>query len=85
MPTTATSNTTAITAVLMAMFGVVLTELEPNTASTDGASTTTPEIAPVRLPAIISQPVIKPRYGFMERPTHSNDAPQLAFHRFSRR
>ena len=34
---------------------------------------------------IISQPVRKPRYGLMARPTHSNEAPQLAFHMLSRR
>jgi hypothetical protein len=32
-----------------------------------------------------SQPVTNPKYGLIARPTHSNDAPQFAFHRFSRR
>ena len=37
------------------------------------------------LPVIISQPVRNPRFGMIARPTHSKFAPQLAFHRFSRR
>ena len=69
----------------MKMFGQVLVALWPKMASTDGPSTTTPAIAPTRLAAIISQPVRNPRYGLIARPTHSNEAPQLAFHRFSRR
>ena len=47
--------------------------------------TSTPATAPMTYPVIISQPVRKPRYGLMARPTHSKLAPQLAFHRFSRR
>ena len=54
-------------------------------ARTDGASTTTPATAAMRLAAIISHPVMNPRYGSIARPTHSKDAPQLALHRFSRR
>ena len=42
-------------------------------------------VVPIRFPAIISQPVKNPRYGLIAWPTHSKDAPQLAFHRFSRR
>jgi len=85
IPMIAITAMTRTTAVLIAMFGHVLVELEPKTARTDGARTTTPEIDPTSVPAIISQPVRKPRYGLIARPTHSNEAPQLAFHRFSRR
>ena len=35
--------------------------------------------------ATISHPVKNPRYGLIARPTHSNDAPQLAFHMLHRR
>ena len=59
--------------------------LAPKTARTAGDSTTTTEIVPVRQPASIIQPTRKPRYGLIARPTHSKEAPQLAFHRFSRR
>jgi hypothetical protein len=44
-----------------------------------------PASVPNRVPASISHPVMNPRYGLIARPTHSNDAPQFAFHRFSRR
>ena len=59
--------------------------LAPKMARTDGASTTTPATAAIRLAAIISHPVRNPRYGSIARPTHSKDAPQLALHRFSLR
>ncbi len=39
----------------------------------------------MRVPVIISQRVTNPRDGLIARPTHSNDAPGLAFRRFSRR
>jgi len=55
------TSITRMTAVLMRMFGHVLVELEPNTARTDGARTTTPEIDPTSVPAIINHPVRKPR------------------------
>ena len=42
-------------------------------------------IVPMMPAMIISQPVMKPTYGLITRPTHSNAAPQLAFHRFRRR
>ena len=61
MPTTAMISMMSMTAVLMRILGQVLVELELNTASTDGARITTPETAPTRLPAIISQPVKNPR------------------------
>ena len=85
MPTTAITSKTTMTAVLMKIFGQVLTALTPAMARTDGARTTTPETAAIRLAAIISHPVMNPRYGLMARPTHSKDAPQLALHKFSRR
>src|SRR5216683_5853179 len=85
MPTIAITSITRMTAVAMPIFGPVPAELEPKTARTDGARTTTPASDPMRLPVIISHPVRKPRYGLIARPTHSNDAPQLAFHMFSRR
>ena len=85
MPATAITSRTTITAVLMKMFGQVLSALPPKMARTDGASTTTPATAAMRLAAIISHPVMNPRYGSIARPTHSKDAPQLALHRFSRR
>ena len=43
------------------MFGQVLVELLPKTASTDGASTTVAAVVPRMLAASISQPVKKPR------------------------
>jgi hypothetical protein len=85
MPTTAITSKTTMTMLLIRMFGQVLRALSPKMARTDGARTTTPAMAPNRLPAIISHPVMKPRYGLIARPTHSKEAPQLALHRFSRR
>jgi hypothetical protein len=61
MPTTAISSITRMTAVLIRILGQVLVELLLKTARTDGERITTPETAPTRLPAIISQPVRKPR------------------------
>ena len=61
MPMIAITSMTRMTAVLMRIFGHVLVAAVLKMASTDGARTTTPEIAPTRLPAIISQPVRKPR------------------------
>ena len=69
----------------MSRFGAMLVEVEPKTARTDGPRTTVVLTVPMMPPMIISQPVRKPRYGLIERPTHSKDAPQLAFHRFRRR
>ena len=69
----------------LAMFGQVAVGSASKRARTDGPSTTTPDVVPVMVAAIISQPVKKPRYGLIARPTHSKEAPQLAFHRFSRR
>ena len=60
-------------------------ELEPKTSSTDGPRTTVVLTVPMMPAMIISQPVMKPTYGLIARPTHSNAAPQLAFHRFRRR
>ena len=85
MPTIAIASMTTHEAVSMPILAQVLVEVEPNTASTDGPRTTTSATVPTMLPTTISQPVRKPRYGLMDRPTHSKDAPQLAFHRFSRR
>ena len=85
MPTTAMISMMMPTAAPMAMYPQVLVELEPNTASTEGPSSRTSATVPMMYAAIISQPVRKPRYGLMARPTHSKDAPQLAFHMFSRR
>ena len=85
MPTTAMISMMMPTAAPMAMYCQVLVELEPNTASTEGPSSRTSATVPMMYAAIISQPVRKPRYGLMARPTHSKDAPQLAFHMFSRR
>ena len=59
--------------------------MEPNTASTDGPRTTAVLTHPMMLPIIISHPVMNPSDGLMERPTHSNAAPQLAFHMLSLR
>ncbi len=61
MPATAITSKTTMTAVLMNMFGQVLRTLAPTMASTDGARTTTPATAAMRLAAIISHPVMKPR------------------------
>ena len=85
MPATAITSMTKMTAVLMAMSGQVLAAFCPATASTDGPRTAVLAVVPMRFPAIISQPVKNPRYGLIAWPTHSKDAPQLAFHRFSRR
>ncbi len=85
MPATEMMSKITITPVLMAMFGQVLTALTPAMASSDGARITTPATAAIRLAAIISHPVRNPRYGLIARPTHSKEAPQFAFHRFSRR
>ena len=45
----------------MMTFGQAAVALSPNTASTDGPSTITPLTVPMTFPAIISQPVKKPR------------------------
>src|SRR5580704_19073542 len=78
MPATAITSRTTMTAVLMMMLGQVLAALTPAMARTDGPRTTTPETAAMRLAAIISHPVMNPRYGLIARPTHSKEAPQLA-------
>jgi|GEM_PF-5060671 hypothetical protein len=46
MPTIAITTMIRRMAVLIRMFGHVLVDVEPNTASTDGARTTTPETTP---------------------------------------
>src|ERR1700761_1413078 len=61
MPTTAMISMTTPTAVPIAMFDQVLVELDPNTASTEGPSTSTPLTVAMMYAAIISQPVRKPR------------------------
>ena len=61
MPTTATISMASPTAVAMAMFPAVFDELDPNTARTDGPSTSTPLTVAIMYAAIISQPVRKPR------------------------
>src|ERR1035437_9840213 len=73
------------TAVAMMTSGQLLAGLAPNTASTDGPITMTGLSVPIKVPVTISHPVRNPRYGLIARPTHSNDAPQFAFHMFSRR
>jgi len=85
IPATAITSMTTDTPVAIQMSAHGPAEPAPNTARTDGPITSTPDTAPVTYPAIISQPVRNPRYGLIARPTHSNDAPQVAFHRFSRR
>ena len=45
----------------MKMFDHLLVGLAPNTASTDGASTTVAAMVPSRLAAIMIQPVRNPR------------------------
>jgi hypothetical protein len=85
MPITAMAIMISPSAVSIPMFPQVAVELEPNTASTDGASTSTPLRVPITKAATISQPVRKPRYGLMARPTHSKDAPALASHMLSLR
>ena len=85
MPATAITSITRPSAVAIAMFARTLPEFEPNTASAEGPSTSTPLTVAMMYAAIISHPVKNPRYGLMARPTHSKLAPQLAFHMFSRR
>src|ERR1700730_8895934 len=85
IPTTAMTSITRPTAAPIAIYAPVLAELEPNTASNDGPSSRTSATVPMMYAAIISHPVKKPRYGLIARPTHSNDAPQFAFHILHRR
>src|ERR1039457_5097483 len=85
MPTMAMMSMMTPTATPMAIYAPVFVEVEPNTASTDGPSSSTSATVPMMYAATISHPVRKPRYGLIARPTHSNDAPQFAFHIFSRR
>ena len=61
MPATAMTSMTTMTAVLMPMFGQVLSAFAPATASTDGASAEVLAVVPIRFPAIMSQPTRKPR------------------------
>ena len=61
MPTTAIVAMTKMTAIQSRMFGQGLLALAPKTAKTAGDSTTTTEIVPVRQPASIIQPTMKPR------------------------
>ena len=60
MPATAITSKTTMTAVLMKMFGQVLSALPPTMASTDGASTTTPTTAAIRLAAVAGVVVLAP-------------------------
>ena len=85
MPTTAITVITTPTAVAMSTLGQVLAAELVKTARTEGPRITTPLSVPTTKPTIISQPVRKPRYGLIARPTHSKDAPALALHMFSRR
>ena len=85
MPMIAITSMPRITTVSMARFGTIAVVVEPKTASTDGPRTTVVLTVPMMPPMIISQPVRKPTYGLITRPTHSKAAPQLAFHRFRRR
>ncbi len=86
MPTIAITSMPRITTVLMTMFGAVLEEeAEPKTARIDGPSSTVVPTVARMVPMIMIQPTMKPRYGLITRPTHSKDAPQLAFHAFRRR
>src|ERR1700722_4802828 len=85
VPPTEMTPITRIRPVAMAMFGHVLLADLLNTASTEGPTAVTGVRVPKSVPASISHPVMYPRYGLIARPTHSNDAPQFAFHRFSRR
>src|SRR5580704_11628372 len=71
--------------VAMAMFGHSPLAGWLKTARTDGPMAVTGVSVPNSVPASISHPVMKPRYGLIARPTHSNDAPQLAFHMLHRR
>src|SRR3984893_3283336 len=85
IPATAMTSITRPTAAPIAIYAPVLAELEPNTASTDGPSSRTSATVPMMYAAIISHPVRKLSYGLIARPTHSNDAPQFAFHILHRR
>jgi len=85
MPITEITSITTTMADAMPIFGQVLVVGALKTASTDGPIAITGVRAPNSDPASISHPVMNPRYGLMARPTHSKEAPQLAFHRFSRR
>src|SRR5690349_17568002 len=85
IPMTEMMTITTTRPVAMAMLGHLLLAGELKTARTDGPSAVTGVSVPNSVPASISQPVMKPRYGLIARPTHSKDAPQLAFHRFSLR
>ena len=86
IPAMAVNSMTRHTMVPIAISGHGFVGLvEPNTASTLGPRFSTQETVPIMVAATISQPVTKPKYGLIARPTHSKDAPQLAFHLFSRR
>src|ERR1022692_3706397 len=85
IPTTAMTSITTPTATPIAIYAPVFVDPEPNTASTDGPSSSTSATLPMMYAASISHPVRNPRYGLIARPTHSNDALQFAFHMFSRR
>src|SRR5579872_2566971 len=85
MPTTAIVIMSRLIPVAMPTLAQVFVGEAPNTASTDGPSTSTPLRVPRTYPAIISQPVTNPRYGLIARPTHSNEAPLFAFHMLRRR
>ena len=58
---TAIASITRITANEIRMLSSLFVVVEPKIASTEGASTMTPLIVPIRLPVTISQPVMKPR------------------------
>ena len=61
MPMTAITSITSTTPVAMATLAYVLDADAPKTASTEGPRTSTPLSVPTANPAIISQPVMKPR------------------------
>ena len=74
------STTVVLGPTVLAVFGSTTTAIVPNLAIDTVVLT-----VPMMPPMIISQPVRKPTYGLITRPTHSKAAPQLAFHRLRRR
>jgi hypothetical protein len=85
MPTMEIAAMTTTRPVAIRTFGHLLFAGELKTDRTDGPSAVAGVRVPNNVPASISHPVMYPRYGLIARPTHSNDAPQFACHRLSRR
>src|SRR5262249_18992509 len=85
IPTTEITSMMTPTALPMATHAQGLVLAEPKTARIDGPSKRISATVPMMYATTMNHPVRKPRYGLIARPTHSNDAPQFAFHMLHRR